>query len=140
MFIKALDEQYEGKPVVLVGASAETATRHYDDGDGNFVEIPLTPEELNARYSVLCRMNYTNKDGKHYYSSDGETTTTVLRFAAGHVLCKHQKVRWGDPKNDKRKTRIAIWEIVGNSVKTNGIPQYQFDEDAWKVISALVRQ
>jgi hypothetical protein len=140
MFFKAMDQLFEGKQVVLIGDSETTAIRHYDDGEGNFIEIPLTPEELTERFSRLCCMNYTNKDGKTYYSSDDETKTTVLRQAAGHVLCKHSNVLWGEPKSGKRRDKIAIWELVGGKPKTDGIPKYHFDTDAWKVISALVRQ
>jgi hypothetical protein len=139
MFFKATDQKRDGKAIVLIGADEATATAHYDIGNGSYVEVPLTAEELNKRFSTLCRMNYTNKDGKTYYSSDAETKTTVLRSAAGRVLCKHDGVKWG-AKQDKRVSRIAIWEIVDGKPKTTGVPEFHYPETDWKVISALVRQ
>jgi hypothetical protein len=140
MFIKALAEKHDGKfPVSLIGADEATATKHFEQSPGVFVEIPLTKEELNTRFSALCRMNYTNKDGVTYYSSDAETKTTVLRSAASHVLCMHTGVKWGKAGN-KRVNRVAIWEIAGNAPKNPGIPTRHYEESEWKIISALVRQ
>jgi hypothetical protein len=111
MVIRKTEEVFNGFPVYLIGATADSLSKFYKNGD-DMVEMPLD----DATIAVKANISYTKKDGTVSRTQQG--ATSVLGVVGKFAITRN---KYTTPSGKAAKEVIAVWDTTA---KNSWYPEY----------------
>jgi hypothetical protein len=92
----------DNRKVISIKGTNGLVTRYFLNDDGTTEMCPLSTTDIANK----CTLNYTNKEGKVYYTQIGDT---AIVLNDGKAIVTHHKCAMG--KGEKEKKFVAIWDV-----------------------------
>ena len=130
-----MSEAIETRRIMSVKNKFGAITRYFVNADDTLEECPMD----NAAIASKCVLNYTNKEGKVYYTQQGETN--VVNNNGEYIITKHH-CKMG--KGEKEKSFLSIWshdkvKNIENGKQPFPLLKLEIGDDETNMIVAAIK-